>query len=121
MLIAVHERSIAEYGGSPGMRDEALLESALARPRQLLAYGASPTVFDLAAAYAHGITRNHPFVDGNKRTGFLAAYIILASNGLDPRMGETDVVHFMTGVAEGGVGEAELAAWLARTCVKREA
>ena len=72
VVIAVHAEQIAEHGGSNGLRDGGLLSSALARPQNIAGYG-TPTVFDLAAAYAFGIVQNHPFIDGNKRTGFLAA------------------------------------------------
>ncbi|WP_084448742.1 type II toxin-antitoxin system death-on-curing family toxin [Desulfovibrio inopinatus] len=78
-ILAVHDEHIAVHGGSEGIRDPGLLSSALARPQNLLAYS-SPNIFDLAAAYAFGIIRNHPFVDGNKRTSFLAAYVFLDVN-----------------------------------------
>ncbi len=82
VIVSIHERLLADHGGPPGIRDWGLLESALARPRQILAYG-EPDLADLAAAYAAGIVRNHPFVDGNKRSGFMAAYVFLACNGLE--------------------------------------
>ena len=102
------------------MRDEKLLDSALARPRHTLAHQKSPTLFDLAAAYAFGIVKNHPFMDGNKRTGFMSAYIFLARNGMDPRMTEAEVVRVIRGVADGTVDEPALSARFAETCVKRE-
>jgi death-on-curing protein len=80
VLIAVHDEQLAEHGGTEGVRDSGLLFFALARPKNLAEYE-KPSAFDLAAAYAAGIVRNHPFVDGNKRTGFLAAYMFLALNG----------------------------------------
>src|SRR2546425_13082925 len=80
-IIAVHERLIAEYGGSPGLRDEGLLESALARPMHRFTYG-SPSSVEMSASYAVGIAKNHAFVDGNKRTAFVAAAVFLQRNGL---------------------------------------
>src|SRR5258708_33207497 len=79
-IIAVHERLIAEYGGSPGLRDEGLLESALARPMHLFNYG-NPSLVEMAASYAVGIAKNHAFVDGNKRTAFVTASVFLARHG----------------------------------------
>ena len=102
------------------MRDERLLDSALAGPRHMLAYEDSPSLFDLAAAYAFGIVKNHPFMDGNKRTGFMAAYIFLARNGLDPQMAEPEVVEMIRGLAAGTVDEPSLAAWFAENCLRRE-
>ena len=81
-VLAFHDQLLAEHGGSGGIRDEALLESALARPANLLAYG-KPSLFDLAAAYACGIIKDHPFVDGKKRTGFMAAYVFLGINKIE--------------------------------------
>ena len=80
VVIAMHGEQIAEHGGSPGIRDAGLLSTALARPQNQVAYG-KPSVFNLAAAYAFGVIQNHPFVDGNKRAGFLAAYVFLDLNG----------------------------------------
>jgi death-on-curing protein len=113
VLLAVHERLLAEHGGSSGIRDDGLLESALGRPRNLFAY-AKPTIFDLAAAYACGVIKDHPFVDGNKRTGFMAAYLFLGRNGYDFTAEESDVVLSTLGVAEGKVNEEHYAAWLGK-------
>ena len=110
-IVAVHERLIAEYGGSPGLRDEGLLESALARPLHLFHYG-NPSVVDLAAAYAVGIAKNHAFIDGNKRTAFVAAAVFLGRNGLLLTAAEADATVAMLGVAEGIMSEAQLASWL---------
>lgn len=118
VLIAVHHKVLAEHGGVDGVRDEHLLESALARPRQLNAYG-DPDLFALAAAYAFGIARNHPFIDGNKRTAFMAAYIFLSRNGYDPRMPEGETVIIMNQLAAGEIAEGEFAAWLKRNCDER--
>lgn len=109
---AIHAEHMAVFGGGPGLRDEGLLESALDRPRNLYAYGDSPTLFDLAAAYAHGNIRNHPFVDGNKRTGLLASVIFLDLNGYAFEPAETDVVTIINAVADGNADELLLAKWL---------
>lgn len=78
-VVSVHDRLIALHGGLAGVREDSLLESALMRPRQLFTYG-QPTLFQAAATYAHGIVKNHPFLDGNKRAGFMAAYLFLKAN-----------------------------------------
>ena len=111
VVLAIHERLLAEHGGSPGLRDPGLLDSALARPRQLHAYGA-PDISDLAMAYAAGIIRNHPFVDGNKRTGFLCAFLFLAENGFWLMADEVEVVQVVTLLAANEIEEAAFAAWL---------
>jgi death-on-curing protein len=112
-IIAVHERLIAEYGGSPGLRDEGLLESVLARPMHLFNYG-SPSLVDMAASYAVGIAKNHAFVDGNKRTAFVAAAVFLARNGLRLTASEAEATVVMLRVAEGSLSEKQLARWLDR-------
>jgi death-on-curing protein len=109
-VLIAHEISLAQFGGSDGIRDAALLESALARPKNLFAYS-KPTFMQLAAAYTYGIVRNHPFVDGNKRTGFLAGAAFLELNGLKLRATETDATSIIVGVAAGGVTEEQLAQW----------
>ena len=109
--LAMHETLIRDYGGSAGVRDEGLLESALARPQNQLAYG-DPSLTELAAAYAFGIARNHPFVDGNKRTAFMAAYTFLRMNGLRFNAPEVEAVAVIRDLAAGEIGEAELAAWI---------
>jgi death-on-curing protein len=113
LALAIHERQLAEHGGGSGVRDEALLESALARPQQLRAYGdPPPDLADLAASLAFGLARNHPFVDGNKRTAHVCYYVFLALNDgrLDARLDEM-YVH-MLGLAEGSLAEADFAAWM---------
>lgn len=112
-LEAIHEAQINEHGGSAGVRDERLLESALARPENLLAYGESPAIFELAAAYGYGLAKNHPYVDGNKRVAWTAMRTFLSINGA--RLGATreDKYNVMYGVAEGSVSESDLASWLA--------
>jgi death-on-curing protein len=111
VVLAMHGRLLAEHGGAPGLRDAALLDSALTRPQQLQAYG-DPDIYDLAAAYASGIVNNHPFVDGNKRTGFMATYVFLASNGLRVIAAEVDTVRSVTLLADGEIDESTFAAWL---------
>ena len=111
VVLAMHDEQIAEHGGSLGVRDAGLLASALARPQNQAAYG-DPSVFDLAAAYAFGIIRNHPFVDGNKRTGFLAAYVFLSLNGWELTASEIEAVVTVLALATGDIGEADFAAWL---------
>lgn len=108
---AIHQELIAEYGGSPGIRDVGLLESALARPRQLLAYG-DPGLFELAAAYAFGIVRNHPFIDGNKRAGLAAADVFLQLNGFEIVVDEVQAVVVFQDLAAGEIDEAVLAKWI---------
>jgi death-on-curing protein len=113
VVIAVHERLLADHGGPSGLRDPGLLESALARPRQILAYGgADSDLTALAAAYAFGIVRNHPFVDGNKRITFMTAYIFLARNGLSLTATEADATHAILRLASGELQEAQFARWL---------
>jgi death-on-curing protein len=107
----IHDEQLVEHGGAGGIRDAGLLESALARPRNLFAYGEAD-ICALAAAYAAGIVRNHPFVDGNKRTGFLAAYSFLAVNGLELDAPEAEAVVMTLGLASGEMPEQGFAAWL---------
>ena len=111
VVLAMHERLLADHGGSPSLRDPGLLDSALARARQLYAYG-KPDTCDLAAAYAAGIIRNHPFVDGNKRTGFMSAYLFMAENGLRLTVPEVEVVQIVTLLAASEIDEAAFASWL---------
>lgn len=110
-LRAIHDRQIAEHGGTPGLRDAGLLDSALARPRQLAAYG-EPDLYDLAAAYAAGIIQNHPFLDGNKRTALVAACLFLELHGRECCAPQAEEVLAMVGVATRGLDESGLAAWL---------
>ena len=110
---AIHAEAVAAYGGSAEIRDPGLLESALDRPRNLLAYGDNPSVFDLAAAYCAGIVGNHPFIDGNKRAGLLAAVAFLDLNGYVLRPKEADAVLVIMALAAGEIADAALAAWFA--------
>jgi death-on-curing protein len=108
---AIHDAQLAEHGGASGMRDSGLLDSALARPLNLHAHGEIDRCA-LAASYAFGIVRNHPFVDGNKRTAFLTAYVFLRLNGLNLVADEVSATTAMLALAAGQVPEAEYAAWL---------
>jgi len=111
VLLAVHDEQLAEHGGAAGTRDMGLFESAIARPQQLAHYG-EPDATELAAAYAFGIARNRPFVDGNKRTAFVAAELFLALNGLELIAEDVDCVVTMLAVAAGQMDEATFARWL---------
>jgi death-on-curing protein len=111
VVVAMHSEQIAEHGGSLGIRDAALLSSALARPQNQAAYG-EPSVFDLAAAYAFGIIQNHPFVDGNKRMGFLAAYVFLDLNGRELMASEAEAVAAVSALTTGEIDEAGFSDWL---------
>lgn len=112
-LRAIHHRQIAEHGGSEGLRDEGLLSSALARPQNLLAYGEPlPDLASLAAAYAYGIARNHPFVDGNKRTALVAARTFLILNGVDLNATQDDKFLIFVNLAKGSISEEQLADWI---------
>ena len=111
VLIAVHEMQLAEHGGGAGMRDAALLDSALSRPLNLASYG-EPDAPALAAAYGYGIARNHAFVDGNKRTALVAAELFLRLNGWQLVVPDADCVLTMLAVAAGDITEDEFAAWL---------
>ena len=109
--LAIHEMMLAQHGGLAGVRDEGLLESALAKPRNLFAYR-SPTLPEMAASYATGIILNHPFLDGNKRTGFLVAATFLEVNGFVFAATEESVVKTTVALASGELKEADYAAWL---------
>jgi death-on-curing protein len=113
LVLAIHDRQLAEHGGSSGVRDDTLLESALARPEQLHAYGdPAPDLADLAAALAYGLARNHPFVDGNKRTAYIACRTFLALNGADISASAEQKYLTVLALAEGHLSAAEFAAWL---------
>lgn len=112
-VLAIHEEQIRDHGGGSGVRDAGLLESAVARPQNLAAYG-EPDLADLAAAYAFGIARNHAFVDGNKRTAFVTAGVFLLRNGAFLDVAETEAAVVFTDLAAGKLTEAELAAWYRR-------
>ncbi len=118
VVIAIHDEQIAEHGGSPGIRDVGLLSSALARPQNQANYG-EPSLFDLAAAYAYGIIRNHPFIDGNKRTGFLAAYVFLNINGWELMLSEAEAINAVLALAAGEMDEPRFSNWLKKKSVIR--
>jgi death on curing protein len=118
VLLAVHEEQLAEHGGAAGTRDIGLFESALARPEHLAHYG-QPDAADLAAAYGYGIARNHPFIDGNKRTAFVAVELFLSLNGLELMADDVDCVVTMLAVAAGQMDEAAFARWLREHSAKR--
>ncbi len=111
VVLAIHARNLARFGGAGGLRDESLLDSALARPRNLHAYETGD-LFALAAAYAAGLVRNHPFVDGNKRTAFVAAALFLRTNGFRLLAPEAEAVVMTLTLASGELPEAGFAAWL---------
>ena len=110
-LELLHDESLAEHGGSAGLRDEGLLESALARPQNLVAYG-EPDFADLGAACGAGLVRNHPFVDGNKRAGFLSVGLFLALNGYRLKATQAEATLTMLALAAGDLDEAAFAAWI---------
>lgn len=111
VVLAVHEAQLAEHGGPTGIRDAGLLASALARPRNQAAYG-QPDAADLAAAYGFGIARNHPFVDGNKRTAFVCTELFLMLNGRQLTADNPGCVTTMLALSAGDLPEADFAAWV---------
>jgi len=114
---AMHSELIAEHGGRAGIRDDGLLSSALARPRNKRVYGGPSSVFGLAAAYGYATVRNHPFVDGNKRVAFSVMYVFLEMNGYLLEAPEVEVVDVMLRLAAGEMEEKDLSAWLRRNSV----
>jgi death-on-curing protein len=115
VVLAVHDEQLAEHSGAAGTRDRNLLASALARPEQLAAYG-EPDVADLAGAYGFGLARNHPFIDGNKRTAFVAVELFLDLNGFTLTAPDADCVFAMLDLAAGKLEEAAFAAWIRQHC-----
>ena len=113
VALAVHDRQLSEHGGGTGVRDAGLLDSALARPINVWAYGTDDPA-TLAAAYAFGVARNHPFVDGNKRTAWVLARLFLALNGHDLRFMAEDAIKTMLGLAAGELSEEDMADWFRR-------
>jgi death on curing protein len=112
VVLAIHEEELAEHGGSPGVRDAGLLESALARPQNLAAYGdGDPELASLAAAYAFGIAKNHPFIDGNKRTSAVVSRLFLRLNGHDLTASETERLQVWLALAAGQMDEASITKW----------
>ena len=115
VVLALQDELISEFGGLPGIRDEGLLDSALARPEQHFSYG-DPDVFGLAAAYVYGIVRNHPFLDGNKRIGFVTGIIFLEENGKFFNPSEAEAVQAVRDLAAKKITEEEFAIWLEENC-----
>jgi death-on-curing protein len=111
-VLAIHLRQLAEHGGADGIRDVALLESAIARPRNLFAYSDAPGLAELAASYAYGISGNHPFVDGNKRVAWVVCRTFLRLNGHDVDASPEERYVMMLQVASSGLSEEALAAWI---------
>lgn len=111
-VLLLHDESLAMFGGASGLRDEGLLDSALARAQNRLAYSPTADCAELAAAYAHGLAQNHPFLDGNKRTAFMALGLFLAINGERLIAPQIDAIAVMLGVAAGEISEKDLAAWI---------
>lgn len=115
LALAIHDRELAEHGGTDGVRDATLLESALARPQQLFAYGdPAPDLADLAATLAYGLARNHPFVDGNKRTAAVTCETFIALNDAILNASDLDLYPLYLALAEGKLTEREFAEWLRR-------
>lgn len=112
ILEALHADQVMEHGGSLGVRDHGLLESALARPQQKWHYGPHTDLATLSAAYAFGLAKNHPFIDGNKRAALVAAYTFLAINGFELEAPEAETVTMILGTADGSLSEDDLADWI---------
>ncbi len=110
--LAIHDRLLADHGGLQGLRDEGLLQSALARARQHHAYADSPDVVEMAALYTAGLVRNHPFVDGNKRAGFVVGILFLELNGSRFLASEEDATQAVLSLASGTLDEVAYTAWL---------
>ena len=119
-VLALHEEHLAEHGGHPGVRDEGLLASALARPRNKAAYDSDIDAATLAAAYAFGIARNHPFVDGNKRTAFVVARLFLDLNGFDLVIDEVENLKVFLALAAGDIEEKVLADWYRKNIIPKD-
>jgi death-on-curing protein len=117
---AIHADLIREHGGSTGIRDGNLVDSALTRPRQKWHYDRDADFADLAAAYGYGLIKNHGFMDGNKRVGFMAIYVFLHLNKLELDADEAQAVDIIAGVADGSVSEEQLAAWIRERTVRRK-
>lgn len=113
VVFAIHDKQLSEHGGAPGIKDDNLIRSALARPEQLAAYGnPPPDAADLAAAYAFGIARNHGFCDGNKRTAWILARLFLALNGQSLKFDHVEAYSTVMALAAGTLSEPEFAKWL---------
>ena len=117
VVIAIHRRQLAEHGGRDGIRDKGLLESALFRPKNQRTYS-NPTMFDLAAAYGYGIAKNHPFIDGNKRTSYVVMRTFLKLNSYDIQASATEKYETWMRLANNQINEAELANWIEEKSLK---
>ncbi len=120
IVVSVHQMLIAEHGGLPGIRDLALLESALNRPKQQIAYGGEYGLPELAASYCFGLARNHCFVDGNKRIALTVVGVFLEMNGYELNAPEADTVLIIENLASGKIEEIDLAAWFADNIIKKK-
>ena len=118
VVLAVHDEQLAEHGGLSGVRDHGAVESALARPRNLAAYEACDDLARLTAAYAYGITKNHGFADGNKRTALVTADLLLMLNGYELVSSPADNVLTILGVADGTLSEEELMLWIRKNIMR---
>ena len=117
LVLAVHQMLLAEHGGLPGVREQTLLDSALARPQQKLAYEDDISIFELAASYSYGLARNHPFIDGNKRISLTVAAVFLELNGYSLNATEAEAVLIFQRLAAGTLSESELANWIRESCI----
>ncbi len=117
LVLAIHQTLLAEHGGLPGVRDHALLDSALARPRQRAAYDDGTSIFDLAASYSFSLAQNHPFADGNKRIALTVAAVFLELNGFSLDAPEPETVLMYQQLAAGNITELELANWISDSSV----
>ncbi|MGL5116584.1 MAG: type II toxin-antitoxin system death-on-curing family toxin [Beijerinckiaceae bacterium] len=120
IILAIHEEQLAQHGGGVGIRDEGLIDSALARPRNLAAYESDADIALLAASIAFGIAKNHPLIDGNKRTAYVAMELFLIDHGVLLTAEDGDAVLTFLALASGEIGEAELARWIRPNCVVLE-
>jgi death on curing protein len=118
-VVAIHDRLLALHGGATGLRDRGLLQSALARPQQHHAYADKSDVVEMAALYTAGIVRNHPFVDGNKRTGFVIGVLFLELHGFDFGASEADATQAIMALAAATIEDADYAAWLRENAKRR--
>lgn len=119
LVVALHSEAVSAFGGSPGIRDWGLLESAVDRPRNLHTHGEDPTDFELAAAYCVGIVKNHPCIDGNKRVGYIGAHTFLELNGYAFEPAEAEIAAVILALASGEMDELALAHWLAENATRR--
>ena len=118
IVASVHQMLFAEHGGSPGVRDQGLLDSALSRPRQRFSYSEDHTIFDLAAAYAYALAGNHPFIDGNKRASLTIAAIFLEMNGYSLDASEAEAVVMFEQLAAGSLSEEDLSTWFRNSPIR---